>query len=45
LKRIDFLEELEGMGFKAVVPKEVLQELKDCLAVLISPIGFSSFNY
>ena len=29
LKRIDFLDELEGMGFKVVVPKEVLQELKD----------------
>lgn len=28
LKRIDFLEELRLMGFKPVVPKEVLQELK-----------------
>lgn len=29
LKRIDFLEELEGMGFKIRVPKEVLEEMKD----------------
>jgi len=29
MKRIDFMEELEGMGFKIVVPREVMQELKD----------------
>src|SRR3989344_6674083 len=29
LKKIDFLEELEGMGFKILLPREVLQELKD----------------
>lgn len=29
MKRIDFLEELKNLGFKTVVPKEVLQELKD----------------
>src|SRR3989344_212441 len=29
LKKIDFLEELEGMGFKVILPREVLQELKD----------------
>lgn len=29
VKRIDFLGELEGMGFKVKVPREVLQELKD----------------
>jgi rRNA-processing protein FCF1 len=29
LKRIDFMEELEGMGFKVAVPREVLQEMKD----------------
>jgi rRNA-processing protein FCF1 len=29
LKKIDFLTELEGMGFKTVVPREVLDELKD----------------
>ena len=29
MKRIDFLEELESMGFKVKVPREVLQELKD----------------
>jgi len=29
MKRIDFIDELEGMGFKIVVPREVLQELKD----------------
>jgi rRNA-processing protein FCF1 len=28
-KRIDFLEELSGMGFKPKVPREVLQEMKD----------------
>jgi rRNA-processing protein FCF1 len=28
-KRIDFLEELSGLGFKSKVPREVLQELKD----------------
>ena len=27
--RIDFLDELEEMGFKPIVPREVLQELKD----------------
>ncbi len=29
LKRIDFLSELEEMGFRVVVPREVIQELKD----------------
>lgn len=29
LKRIDFVEELEGLGFKVKVPRRVLQELKD----------------
>lgn len=29
LKRIDFISELEGMGFKVRVPKSVLQEMKD----------------
>ncbi|MDO8460538.1 MAG: PIN domain-containing protein [Nanoarchaeota archaeon] len=29
LKRIEFLEELAGMGFKVVVPREVILELKD----------------
>jgi len=29
LKRIDFLGELRGLGFKVIVPREVLQELKD----------------
>ncbi len=29
LKKIDFLGELEGMGFKIILPREVLQELKD----------------
>ena len=29
LKKIDFLGELEGMGFKVLLPREVLQELKD----------------
>ena len=29
LKNIDFLGELEEMGFKPVVPREVIQELKD----------------
>jgi rRNA-processing protein FCF1 len=28
-KRIDFIGELEGLGFKVVVPRRVLQELKD----------------
>lgn len=28
-RRIDFLSELEGLGFKVIVPREVLQELKD----------------
>ncbi|MBU0907638.1 MAG: hypothetical protein KKD18_00965 [Nanoarchaeota archaeon] len=29
LKRIDFVEELEGMGFHVRVPRGVLQEMKD----------------
>ncbi|MFH1802790.1 MAG: hypothetical protein ABH864_05085 [archaeon] len=29
LKRIDFLDELEGLGFKSRVPLGVLQEMKD----------------
>lgn len=29
LARIDFLSELEEKGFKVVVPREVIQELKD----------------
>ena len=29
LKRIDFIDELNGMGFKIKVPREVLEELKD----------------
>jgi len=28
-KKIDFLEELEKLGFKVLLPREVLQELKD----------------
>ena len=28
-KRIDFLTQLEGQGFDLVLPREVLQELKD----------------
>jgi rRNA-processing protein FCF1 len=28
-KKIDFIDELEGMGFKVVVPKEVFEEMKD----------------
>ena len=28
-KRIDFLEQLELLGFKVLVPKEVFEELKD----------------
>jgi rRNA-processing protein FCF1 len=28
-KKIDFISELEGLGFKVIVPKEVLLELKD----------------
>ena len=28
-KRIDFLEALREIGFRAVVPREVLQEMKD----------------
>jgi rRNA-processing protein FCF1 len=28
-KRIDFLSQLEEMGFKPVVPREVIEELKD----------------
>jgi rRNA-processing protein FCF1 len=29
LKRIEFIDELEGMGLKVRVPRRVLQELKD----------------
>ena len=29
MKRIDFLDELNSMGFKVRVPREVLQEMKD----------------
>jgi len=29
LKRIDFIDELESMGFKVRVPRGVLQEMKD----------------
>ena len=29
LKKIDFLAQLEEQGFKVVVPREVIQELKD----------------
>jgi len=28
-KRIDFMEDLKGLGFRVLVPREVLQELKD----------------
>jgi len=28
-KKIDFISELEGMGFKVLLPKEVFEELKD----------------
>ncbi|MEM4271110.1 MAG: hypothetical protein QXO70_03380, partial [Candidatus Pacearchaeota archaeon] len=28
-KKIDFIEELEKLGFKVILPREVLQELKD----------------
>ncbi len=28
-KKIDFIEELEGMGFKVLLPKEVFEEIKD----------------
>lgn len=28
-KRIDFISELEGMGFKVLLPKEVFEEIKD----------------
>lgn len=28
-KRIDFLDELKNLGFTAVIPREVLQEMKD----------------
>jgi len=28
-KRIDFIDELNSLGFKAKVPREVLQEMKD----------------
>lgn len=27
--KIDFLSELEGMGFKVLIPKEVFEEIKD----------------
>ena len=29
LKRIDFMDELKNLGFTPVLPREVLQELKD----------------
>jgi len=29
---IDFIDQLEGLGFKPVIPKEVLQEMKDISA-------------
>ncbi|MEK6855355.1 MAG: hypothetical protein AABX73_03990 [Nanoarchaeota archaeon] len=29
MKKIDFLGQLEEMGFKSVIPREVYQELKD----------------
>jgi len=29
MKRIDFMGELEGFGFRVKVPREVLEELKD----------------
>ena len=28
-KKIDFISELENLGFKIVLPKEIFQELKD----------------
>ena len=28
-KNIDFMEELAGLGFRVIVPREVLEELKD----------------
>lgn len=28
-KKIDFISELESMGFKVILPREVFQELKD----------------
>ena len=28
-KKIDFISELEGMGFKILLPKEVFEEIKD----------------
>jgi rRNA-processing protein FCF1 len=28
-RKIDFISELEGMGFKVLLPKEVFQEIKD----------------
>ena len=28
-KKIDFISELEGMGFKVLLPKEVFEEIKD----------------
>ena len=32
LKKIDFISELQGMGFNVVVPREVMHELKDLRA-------------
>jgi len=29
LKRIDFIEQLENLGFKVLVPREVMKEMKD----------------
>ncbi|MBU0760202.1 MAG: hypothetical protein KJ600_04785 [Nanoarchaeota archaeon] len=29
MKRIDFIDELGGMGFRTKVPREVLEEMKD----------------
>src|SRR3989344_2828152 len=29
MKKIDFLSELDALGFKPIVPREVLQEMKD----------------
>ncbi len=29
LKKIDFLDELEGLGFRVLLPREILNELKD----------------
>lgn len=35
-KRIDFLDELSNLGFKPVLPREVMQEMKDLRAKKIS---------